>query len=50
MTFLFMVTWQFAPFALLLHSLVCFVLATLRIIEQKEVKKGFSTSLNLGRS
>ena len=37
MTFLFMVTWQFAPFALLLHSLVCFVLATLGMIAQKEV-------------
>ena len=37
MTFLQLVTWQFAPFALLLHSIVCFVLATLQMVAQKEV-------------
>ena len=37
MTFLFLVTWQFAQFALLLHSVVCFMLASSQLIGRKEV-------------
>ena len=37
MTFLFVITWQFAQFALLLHSVVCYVLATSQLLQKDHV-------------
>ena len=38
MTFIFVITWQFAQFALLLHSLLCFILATAQLLNKNQVR------------
>ena len=38
MTFIFVITWQFAQFALLLHSLLCFILATAQLLNKDQVR------------
>ena len=38
MTFIFVITWQFAQFALLLHSLMCFILATAHLLNKDQVR------------
>ncbi len=42
MTFLFVITWQFAQFAILLHSLMCFALATSGLLNKDRVSNVLS--------
>ena len=48
MTLLFLLTWQFAQFALLLHSLALFGMAILKLLNPDQVRKPFQilTTIN----
>lgn len=41
MTFIFTITWQFAPFALLLHSFGLYVLSSVQLLNKDVVSKIF---------
>ena len=38
MTFIFVITWQFAQFALFLHSVVCFIFASAQLLHKDQVR------------
>merc|ERR1712241_1643304 len=45
MTFIFVITWQFAQFALFLHSVICFALATTQLLNKDQVSQIFCAQL-----
>lgn len=45
MTVLFTITWQFAQFALLLHSIMCFMLASAQLLKKEDIYQVFCVQL-----